>query len=300
MSAFLNSLKSDLLDRRLLPILALVGVGLVAAVGYAVLGGGSTSSTSLAPRHTAHVPPGIAVSEAQANPDKAVAETTTGSSAQRRGYAHDPFNPLPGAVKAVSASTPTATRTSSSVTSPAGGSTGGATSGSGSSQKGEAHAVAPSKPSTPPKPASVYQVSVLFGVIPAGTPPQAAQLTAHKNLRLLSPLPSGDQALIVFRGVTAGGKSARFTLVGEAILRGEATCVPSAAQCQEIDMKPGQSEQLDYLPASGQPVTYELRVSSVTSKQATSAAVRGMLGGASKAGSVALQRAGFLEIPGLF
>jgi hypothetical protein len=160
--------------------------------------------------------------------------------------------------------------------------------------------VAPSKPSTPPKPASVYQVSVLFGVIPAGTPPQAAQLTAHKNLRLLSPLPSGDQALIVFRGVTAGGKSARFTLVGEAILRGEATCVPSAAQCQEIDMKPGQSEQLDYLPASGQPVTYELRVSSVTSKQATSAAVRGMLGGASKAGSVALQRAGFLEIPGLF
>jgi hypothetical protein len=94
----------------------------------------------------------------------------------------------------------------------------------------------------PRKPATAYQVSVLFGAVPAGTPLLTATLTPYQNLKLLTPLPSGDKALIVFRSVTAGGKSASFTLVGEAILRGAATCVPSAAQCQRINLKPGQAE----------------------------------------------------------
>ena len=45
MTDFLNSLKADLLDRRLLPIVALVGVALVGAVAYAVLGGGGSTAT---------------------------------------------------------------------------------------------------------------------------------------------------------------------------------------------------------------------------------------------------------------
>jgi hypothetical protein len=298
MNDFLNSLKADLLDRRLLPMLALVGVGLVAALAYAVLGGGggSTSPGTPTPHRPADaVPAGIAVSEAQANPDQAVAETTSGSSAQRRGFAHDPFNLLPAAVKAASANSSASTATSAPTTS-SGSPTAGTTTGSGSSPKGEATPVAPSKPQ---KPATVHHVSVLFGVLPAGTPPQSAQLTAHKNLKLLTPLPSGDQALIVFRGVTADAKSAKFTVVGETILRGEAACLPSPAQCQEIDLKPGQTEQLDYLPPSGQPVTYELRVSSIASSKASSAALSRMLGDTSKAGSIALRSAGFLAVPGL-
>ena len=303
MNDFLNSLKADLLDRRLLPILALVGVGLVAAVAYAVLGGGgSTSPVTPSARGTAaRVPAGIAVSEAPVKPDQAVAETTSGSSSQRRGYSHDPFNPLHSAVKAAAASTATSTtKSSSSTTTKSGGSsTGGTTPGSGTSSKGEPAPVAPSKPSTPKKPATVYDVSVLFGVVPAGTPPQPAQLTPHQNLKLLTPLPSGEAPLIVFRGVTAGGKSASFTLVGEAILRGDATCLPSAAQCQEIDMKVGQGEQLEYLPPNGQPITYELRVSTIASRKASSAAVSRMLRGTSKVGGALLSRAGLVAMPGL-
>lgn len=43
MSAFFNSLKSDLFDRRVTPVLALLGVALLAAIVYAVLGGGGSS-----------------------------------------------------------------------------------------------------------------------------------------------------------------------------------------------------------------------------------------------------------------
>ncbi len=43
---FLQSLKTDLFDRRLLPLLGLVAVAFVAALAYAVLGGGSSTSST--------------------------------------------------------------------------------------------------------------------------------------------------------------------------------------------------------------------------------------------------------------
>ena len=49
MKNFLDSLKSDLLDRRMRPVLAVVCVALLGAVAFAVLGGGSSSSTAPAP-----------------------------------------------------------------------------------------------------------------------------------------------------------------------------------------------------------------------------------------------------------
>src|SRR5204863_378218 len=91
MTEFLNSLKADLLDRRLLPLLALVGALLVAAVAYAVLAGGSSSSRPTGPAPKSAVPAGISVTESNANPAESVAETTSGASVQRHGFAHDPF-----------------------------------------------------------------------------------------------------------------------------------------------------------------------------------------------------------------
>jgi hypothetical protein len=142
-------------------------------------------------------------------------------------------------------------------------------------------------------------VSVLFGVVPVLVPPQGVQLAPHNNLRLLTALPSAKEPLIVFRGVTPRGKSATFTLVGEAILHGSATCLPSPSQCQEIDLKPGQTEQLEYLPLSGLPVTYELRIVSIKSSKASSATVGRIARSASKAGRELLRRAGLVAIPGL-
>jgi hypothetical protein len=136
-------------------------------------------------------------------------------------------------------------------------------------------------------------------VFPVGATAQTAQLTPYENLRLLAPLPSAKQPLIVFRGVTAGGKSAIFTLVSEAILHGNATCRPSATQCEAIDLQAGQAEQLEYLSATGQTVTYELRIVSIVSGEATSAAVKSVLRNESKAGREVLSHAGLDAVPGL-
>jgi hypothetical protein len=296
MSGFLSSLKADLLDRRLLPVVAVVGVALVAALAFIVLGGGSSGSTPPAPVSSG---PAAAASLpiTTTTPQTAVAETTSGVSAQHRGVARDPFTPLPQpkAKKASSASAGAASKTTTS-SSPS-----GAGSGSGSAPKssGEpAPATAP-KPTTPAKPKTVYHAAVLFGVIPPGSTPQSVKLTPYENLKLLAPLPSAKQPLVVFRGVTAGGKSATFTLVGEAILHGQGTCLPSATQCEALDVGPGQSEQLEYLPASGPSVTYELRVVNIASTTATSASAKRVLSGESKAGRALLSRAGLINIPGL-
>jgi hypothetical protein len=294
---FLKSLKDDLFDRRLLPFVALVAVGLVVAVGYALTSGGASStSVPATPATGATAATGLAVSQSPASPDQPIAETTSGASAQRRGIAHNPFNPLPGTVKASTVSTTKASTTAGSSTTP---STGSGSSTSTGSTTTTTTTTTTTKPATPPKPATVYHVAVQFGEVPAGTLPASAQLTAYENLKLLTPLPSAKQPLLVFRGVTVHGKSATFTLVGETILHGAAACLPSATRCEEIDLKPGQSEQLEYLTAAGTTVVYELRVVSIVSSKASTAGVANVLRGQSKPGREVLRRAGLLAVPGL-
>jgi len=301
MTELLNNVKADLLDRRLLPIIALVGVALLAALAYVVLGGGSTEATSTPASAGAStsVPNagGLVVSQSQADASAPTAETTNGSSAQHGGPARNPFTPLP-TPKIASLSATTVSK--SPATAAAGSSTASTGSGAAASPPSskEPTPAAPPKPA-PSKPATVYHVAVLFGVLPAGTSPANAQLTPYENLRLLAPLPSSKQALVVFRGVTAASKSATFTLVSEAILHGSAICLPTASQCQEIDLKAGQSEQLEYLNSSGETVTYELRVVSITSGNATSASLKSVLHSESTVGRELLRQAGLIQLPNL-
>jgi hypothetical protein len=299
MTDFLDSLKADLLDRRLLPILALLGVALVAALGYLVLGGGSTAATPPAVRPIAHAPAGIAVSQTPANPAQAAAETTSGSSAQRHGYAHDPFNALPVAAKQASSTAVVSSSRSGAPATSGTPSTTSTKSGSGATPKSAPQPAAPTKPSAPHRATTVYKVSVVFGALPVVAPPQGVQLTPFQNLRLLTPLPSAQQPLIVFRGVTLGGKSASFTVVGEVLLHGNARCLPSTSQCQEINLKTGQVEQLEYLAASGQVVTYELRILDIAATKASSAGLRRIQRGVSKPGGAVLLGAGLVAIPEL-
>lgn len=306
MSDILESIKADLLDRRLLPLVAAVALALVGSIGYVVLGGGSSSS---APARTvatsAPVPSGVSV-KAQ-SPERAVAETTSGVSLQRHGSSRDPFLPVV-APKAKSAAVPAGSSKASSNSGSSGSSN---SSGSGSSGAGSggssSHGTGGSgessrgtSPSTAPKPTTIYHVAVLFGTQqPQAGSAQTQQLTPYENLKLLTPLPSAKQPLVVFRGVTVGGKSATFTLVGEAILHGAAVCMPSATQCQSIDLQPGQAEQLEILTSAGQPLTYELKVVSIVAAKASAAAATGVLHGESKAGRELLSHAGLLAMPGL-
>jgi hypothetical protein len=291
MTEFLGSLKADLLDRRLLPLVALVVVALLGAIAYVVLGGGSDATTQ-----SAAVSPSVATAStgltvSQASSEKAAAEVTNGGATQQHGTARNPFTPLP------EAKAKTATTSAGSTTS-AGGSS-GASSGSGSSSSSTTPTTttpttpsAPAKPATPSKPKTVYHVAVLVGELASGV-----TLTPIENLKLVTPLPSDQLALLVFRGVIAGGKSATFTLVGEAILHGQGTCLPTASQCEAIDLRAGQSEQLEYLEPTGQTVTYELKVVSITSEKASSTVFKDSLHGTSKVGRELLSHDGLEAIP---
>jgi hypothetical protein len=300
MTEFLNAVKADLLDRRMLPLLVLAGVALAGALGYAVLGGGSSASTPItATSKPVHVT-GITVSQAPPNPNAAVAETTNGAPVQRRGLAHNPFSLLPAQRAAVAAATSSKTSSASTTTTTTTTKTSAKSEAGSSTPSASSPApTTPSKPSAPSKPKTVYNVAVLFGVLPAGTAPQTAQLTPYTNVKLLTPLPSAKQPLVIFRGVTAGGKSAAFTLVGEVIIHGNATCLPSTTQCALILLKPGQTEQLEYLPLGGQLVTYELRVASIAQAKASSASLKRAQASESKAGRALLGQAGLRALGGL-
>lgn len=298
MTEFLTALKADLTDRRLLPMLLAAAAVLAGAVAYAVLSGGS-SATPPSAVATA-TPPSSGIAVTQDTPEKAVAEVTSGSSHQRHGVARNPFIPLPEARAAASTNGSTSTSTGKTGATSTGGATtkAGSGSSSGSSEKsGTTEKPTPKTPSKPTKPQVLYHVAVLFGVIPAGVSQTEAVLTPFLNLPLLSPLPSAKQSLLVFRGVTAGGKSATFTLVSEAILHGNATCLPSAAQCQALDLAPGQTEQLEYISPTGEVTVYELRIVSIVAAKASTAAVKSLLHGQSKAGRELLRQSGLTTIP---
>jgi hypothetical protein len=298
MNDFLKSLKSDLLDRRLVPVLGLLAVVLVAAVAYAVLGGGSSEpATSATPAVTPVAQaPGIAVSQVKTADVSSSAETTSGSSQQTGGASRNPFAPLPGAKKAEAAEAAIAPTAS------AGGAAATTESSSSSASEGTSSPAEETKPSTPAKPKvtqTVYHVAVLFGTAAPGSTTQSTPLTPFENLKRQQPLPSDSQPLVVFRGVLAGGKSATFTLVGEAILRGDGKCLPNATQCQAIDLQPGQTEELEYTPPGGVAVNYQLQVVSIKSSKAKASVARRVFHGESKTRIALLHSAGLESLPGL-
>jgi len=285
-NAFLNSLKADLLERRLRAVLVLLTAALIGAVAYAVMGG--SGSATAPPQGLPSASPGVSgITPVAVAPsaNQAVAETTSGSPQQREGSGRNPFTPLPGATSALAGSS--SKSNSKSPGSPASASShAGASSGAGKSTSGSSTgspAPAAKKPAPAAKPHPVFHVAVLFGEVPAGTPPQKAQLTPYENLKPKQKLPSSQRPVLAFNGVTAPGRRAAFKLVGEVLLRGTTACLPSPTQCQQIALAKGQRVEFEYLPPSGAPVVYELQVVSITSSKASAAAVRRLLGSGPRA-----------------
>ncbi|HEY7953024.1 MAG TPA: hypothetical protein VID70_08540 [Solirubrobacteraceae bacterium] len=267
MSGLLASLKTDLLGRRLLPLVVLLGVALAGAVAYAVVGSGGSGSTtpvaSLGP--AAPTPAPSLASPAPANPNVAVSETTSGVHYQRGGATRDPFVKLPEPKKA------STTPASSSGASSKGSQTASSGAGSSSGGSGGTKPTGPTNPN-PEKPKKkvlqrTFQVAVLFGLAPP--PGQNPQLVSYENLKRLTPLPDKEHAQLVYSGVSASGQGAIFTLLHEAIVKGGGICLPSATQCEMLDMPVGKTEELQYVGSEGQAVTYLLQVVSIVKHETT-------------------------------
>jgi hypothetical protein len=293
MNQFLNALRVDLLDRRRRPLLIAALAALIAAVAYAALAGGSSSPQASGPEPTLGAS-GVRVTQGQPSADQAVAETTGGASQQHGGGSRDPFTPLPGAIqqpsKATTSTASSGSSTTTSATSAGGG--GGTNSGAGHGTSPVHHV----------KFKTVYRVSVLFGKAAPGTPALEANLTPYEDLRQNQLIPSKQHPVIAFRGVLTGAESAAFTIVGEVIPRGPGVCKPSPVQCQAINLKVGQTEELEEIAANGEAVNFELQVASivfVTSAKAAAASDHSYGGGVSKDGSSLLRHLGLLALPGL-
>jgi hypothetical protein len=291
---FFVSLKEDLLGKRMLPVLVVLGVALIAAVAYAVLGGGSaavpTPVTASAPAGASVAVGDVTVSQAPANPNQPISETTEGTSKQHHGITHNPFTPLPEAKKASSASTTSASPSPS--TTPSAGSTPSAPSSGGTTPTTP-------KETTPAKPKVYvhYHVTAQLGVVPVvaeGAPAQPAQLKTYEDMALDESLPDKANPQLVFLGVVLRtGKEALFGLAGAAILHGSGNCQPSATQCQAIDLQVGQSETLEVVEADGSTVTYELKLASIdkTTSTASTARVRDAFRAQAKAARELARRA---------
>jgi hypothetical protein len=290
---------ADLLDRRVLPLVVVVVLGLAGAIAYVALGGGSTTPSTKSASSASSLAGSSGVAITQTTPEGAVAETSGGVSEQHGGHSRNPFAPIAGTKSKASAKPASSSSSTPSSKSSSSAGKGSGSSGSSGGSSPSTPSPEPTKPAKRSKPATVYHVAVLFGLLPAAGSTTPAQLTPYENVKLLSPLPSAKQPLIVFRGVTVGGTSATFTLVSEAILHGDATCLPSASQCEAIDLKPSDSEQLEYVTASGTVETYELKIVSIVSSKASSSAVSGILRGESKVGRELLHHAGLIELPDL-
>jgi hypothetical protein len=124
-------------------------------------------------------------------------------------------------------------------------------------------------------------------------------MTAFHNLTRLYPLAVNGEAPLVFTGVTAGGASAIFTIVREVFPHGPGVCHPSASQCQAIQLKPGQSEEFEYIPSSGQALVYRLELVSIAAAKASAAKAAGLFHATSRAGRALLHGAGLSALPGL-
>ena len=100
----------------------------------------------------------------------------------------------------------------------------------------------------------------------------------------LTPLPSADDPVVVFLGVAAEGRTARFLVSSGAEATGGGTCRPTAASCKRVELREGDTETFEVTTPEGQTVRYRLEVTDIARRtkadggaRATSA--RSRLGG---------------------
>ncbi|MGH2880273.1 MAG: hypothetical protein ACRDK4_11795 [Solirubrobacteraceae bacterium] len=279
MTEFLQSLRSDLLSRRLLPFVALALLALAVALGYALAGAGSSPQPPApAPAVGASQQSALTVVAASTNPNAAESETPGGLRYQSGGATRNPFTPLPEAKSSAPATSGSSSSTSGSSSSSSSGGSSGSSGGSGSGGSGgksggtEPAPTPPksSKPNKPNKKAFPYDVSILFGRLPA-TAGQEVTLPPYQNLQPQRPIPSGSEERIALERVNGNAKSAIFTLLAPAILRGQGVCLPSPSECQRLSLEVGRAEELEYIEENGQSFVYELKTVSIVKSSSQAA-----------------------------
>jgi hypothetical protein len=281
----MSSLRRDLFERRLWPVVALL-VAAVIAAPVLLLKSASASGTST-PVPSAPAAPAAA-------PGAAAAPTTSAAHAAKTvrvkqlvaSMPRDPFasgmaklsskpspqtntsagtassTPATSASKATASSagtpvamvSPSPAVSSTTTTSTTTATTPAATAATTPATAPSTVSSAPRSETSPAKDQSwtLYSLSMRFG--------KDTSARLRTNVARLTPLPSAKQPDVMFMGVMAGGKQAVFALGAGVGHTGPGLCRPDRTRCSAIVLKAGQTEQITIPSASGAARQVVLRV----------------------------------------
>jgi len=243
----------QLVRRRLWPVAlgllaALAAVPVVLAREPEVVGGGASNAKAQAVTAGAEVT------------DPVVALAGDSPKDERRrvlGESKDPFTPAPSHKSKKSAKAAQDKPAAGTESSPAD-SSGGAVDGSGGSSGG-GDSVEPvfelpdlDDPDTPEVTYPRYSVSVRFG----GGDEEPQEDVIERG----EALPSEDDPVAIYLGVSKDGKRAVFMLAETATTEGDGTCTPSPENCEALELAAGETEFIDVTDEDGKVRSYQLDV----------------------------------------
>jgi len=285
--SFLQNIWSDLVEKRLLPVIAILLIAAI-AIPFVITGKKDSSTEFAGPVN----PPGQTDPNGQGASSPAV---TLFVPTERHGAGRkrDPFSQPHFA--AAKSNAPSSTQQPATPSGNPGGGNGGGNGGGGSTPyiPSTPPYVPPTTPKNPaPANPSDYRVTLRVG--------QAGDLQVHKDVERLTPLPSTIDPFMVFMGVTDNGKTAVFLLSSDAKATGDGTCKPSASNCQTVEMKAQDVEffDVDTSADGSNPVQYELDLTRII-KTASSGSISGSGTAALHAGQQLVNRSAAAGSPAL-
>lgn len=235
---FLRNLWRDLLERRLLPVVAVLVVALVAVP--VMIGSGSDDPATGAAGATPRSVPSDGGAQAAVSLDTQV----SAKQVDRAGNVRNPFKPehaqkIPTTTSSTSAPASKASTTPANTVKPAKSSTPGGKSSSSGGQSGAWRWYA-------------WRADVRLGSHEA--------MRNHKNLRYVTALPSRSYALVAFLGVEKDHSTVAFDVSSGIFVTGDGKCTPSKLDCHLLELKKGESALLTKRAGASHFKRYRLRV----------------------------------------
>lgn len=248
----LRNIWADLVEKRLWPIAALLLAGVVAVP--VVL----AKNPEPAPTPVANA---VLARNATADEPTIVTLNAKPTVREHDGRGRDPFVQPKGSTpqKAQALESSTTGSSASADSTPAGGAdTGGSGTTGGDSTPSKSQPKSKSKAAGPN-----YVVDLRFG--------QADSMKTLRDVSRLTPLPSIKEPFFVFLGVKEDGKTLVFLVSSDAKATGDGKCKPSTANCENIELKVGDTEFFDLTTDDGVQ-QYQMDIIKVSKAKASSSA----------------------------
>jgi hypothetical protein len=262
LKGFLVALRADLVEKRLLPIIALLVVAVVAIPVAFTATASKAPAVSTPPTPVTPSGPGAALAAA---PPRQQAST------RPLGHLRDPFLVHGRPPTSIGTSTsPITARPPTGATGPSGITIPPRAPSSGTTGPGGATGTKPGNSLKPPlNPISklelaVYSVDYSFG--------QGANMKIISNGLRLDAMPANTAPVVQYLGVTKDAASAAFLVWGPATASGDGICIDGQTPCQVVELKPGDTEFIDVLVPGAGLVQFEVDMLAIHSKQAATQA----------------------------